>query len=535
LSDAMRKRLFALILLLLAGPALAADPNTLNRGNGAEPESLDPQFAGGVAEENILNDLMVGLTTLDAAARPIPGIAESWTVSPDGKVWTFHLRKAQWSDGTPVTARDFVFAWHRLLDPKTASRYAYNLWLLRNAKAVSSGKLPPQALGVEAPKPGTLILTLEHPAPYLPELLTHPSALPLPRMAAKNMAWARPGSYVGNGPYTLKDWVPGDHITLVKNPRFYDAAQIRIATINYFPIGDADAALRRFRAGALDIQSPVPTGQTGWLKANMPGALHVTPSLAIAYIAINLTDPPLKDARVRRALNLAYNREAITDKVLKQGEAPAYNYVPPGTANYPGSVGESRSDKNQSSAVDFRKAPFPARLAEAQKLMQAAGYGPFQRLRLNYETTNNPDNRRLAAILQAMLKPIYIDLTLQTVELQIHLRNLRQHQFDLASANWYADFNDASNFLDLLRSNSGNNYAGYRNPRFDTAMDAAEQEPDPARRGRDLAAAEAIALADYPWVVTRFPVQTDVVAARVKGWTANPRDLQASRWLSLGK
>jgi oligopeptide transport system substrate-binding protein len=518
-------RCLALILLLLASPVFAApvaDPGTLNRGNGAEPESLDPQFAGGIAEENILNDLMVGLTTMDAAARPIPGMAESWTVSPDGKVWTFHLHKAQWSDGTPVTAGDFVFAWRRLLDPKTASRYAYNLWLLKNAKAISSGKLPPQSLGVEAPKPSTLILTLEHPAPYLPELLTHPSAMPLPRVAAKIVTWARPGSYVGNGPYMLKDWVPGDHITLVKNPRFYDAAQIRIATVNYFPIGDADAALRRFRAGELDLQSPVPTGQTAWLKANVPGALHVTPSLAVVYIAINLSTPPLKDARVRRALNLAYNREAITDKVLKQGEAPAYNYVPPGTADYPGAA-----------VMDFRKIPFPARLAEAQKLMQAAGYGPFQRLHLNYETTNNPDYRRTAAILQAMLKPIYIDLTLQTVELQIHLRNLRQHQFDLGSANWYADFNDASNFLDLLRANSGNNYAGYRNPRFDTAMDAAEQEPDPARRGRDLAAAEAIALADYPWVVTRFPVQTDVVAARVKGWTANPRDFQASRWLSL--
>jgi oligopeptide transport system substrate-binding protein len=522
----MKKKILALALLLLALPALAADPGTLNRGNGAEPESLDPQFTGSVAEENVLNDLMVGLTTLDAAGRPISGMAESWTASPDGKVWTFHLRKALWSDGTPVTSADFVFAWRRLLDPKTASRTAYNLWLLHNAQAVSNGTMPPDRLGVAAPKPDTLVVTLEHPAPYLPELLTHPSALPLPRtvVTAKGAAWSRPGNYVGNGPYTLQAWVPGDHITLSKNPRFYDAAQVSIATVNYFPTGDADAALRRFRAGELDMQSPVPSGQTTWLKANMPGALHVTPSLAVAYIAINLSDPVLKDVQVRRALNLAYNREAITDKVLKQGEAPAYTYVPPGTANYPGAP-----------AMSFRNLPFPARIAPAQKLMQAAGYGPFQRLRLTYETTNNPDYRRVAAILQAMLKPIYIDLTIQTVELQIHLRNLRQHQFELGSANWYADFNDASNFLDLLRSGSGNNYAGYRNPRFDAALDAAANEPDPARRGRDLAAAETIALADYPWVVTRFSVQSDVVAARVKGWTANVRDFQPTRWLRLEK
>ena len=511
-------------MLLTANAAMAQ--GVLNRGNGAEPDSLDPQFVGGTAEENILNDLMVGLTTLDAAARPIPGIAESWTVAPDGKSWTFHLRRAQWSDGKPVEAGDFVFAFRRLLDPKTASRYAYNLWLIKNGRAVNGGKLPGTALGVEAPRPDTLILRLEHAAPYLPELLTHPSAMPLPRdvVAAKGAGWARPGSYVSDGPYVLKDWAPNDHITLTKNPRFYDAANVRIATVNYLPTSDADAALRRFRAGELDLQSPAPMSQAAWLTANMPGALRVTPSLALVYIAFNLSDPALKDVRLRRAINLAYNREAITEKVLKAGEPPAYSLVPPGVANYPGG-----------NAMDFRGLAFPARLAEAQKLMRDAGYGPSQRLHLNYATTINSDNRRLAAIFQAMLKPIYIDLTIQTAELQIHLRNLRLHQFQLASANWYADFNDASNFLDLLRSGGGNNYAGYRNPRFDAALDAAENEPDAIKRGRDMAGAEAIALKDYPWVPLRFPAQSDVVSPKVKGWTANARDFQPTRWLWFEK
>ncbi len=177
-------RRFALAALLALLPFVAA-AQTLNRGNGAEPDSLDPHFAGSLAEENILHDLMVGLTTLDAGARPIPGIAESWTASPDGLTWTFHLREARWSDGRPVTAEDFVFAYRRLLDPKTASRYAYNLWILKNGQAVNSGKLPGAALGVAAPDAGTLVLRLEHPAPYLPELLTHESALPLPRHAVE--------------------------------------------------------------------------------------------------------------------------------------------------------------------------------------------------------------------------------------------------------------------------------------------------------------------------------------------------------------
>ena len=518
----MRAGVF-LLALLLASPAAA---QTLNRGNGQEPDALDPQFAGSTAEENILNDLMVGLTTLDAAGRPIPGLADSWKISPDGKTWTFHLRKALWSDGTPVTADDFDFAFRRLLDAKTASRYAYNLWIIKNARAYGSGKLSYQALGVEVSKPDTLILRLEHPAPYLPELLTHPSAMPLPRhvVEAKGAGWARPGNYVSDGPYLLKAWVPNDHVTLVKNPRFYDAAKVSIATVNYFPTADADAGLRRFRAGELDLQTPAPASQFAWLSANLPGVLHVTPSLAVDYIAINLGDPALKDVKVRRAINLAYDREAISEKVLKKGEPPAYSIVPPGTANYPGG-----------SEMDFRKLPFPARLAEAQRLMQGAGYGPFLRLNLSYETTINSDNRRLAAIFQAMLKPIYIDLRIQTVELQVHLRNLRLHQFQLGSANWFADFDDASNFLDLLRSDSGNNYAGYRNPRFDAALDAAEKEPDPLARGRALAAAEAIALQDYPWVLSRFPAQSDLVSGKVLGWQANARDFQPTRWLSLKK
>jgi oligopeptide transport system substrate-binding protein len=256
----------------------------------------------------------------------------------------------------------------------------------------------------------------------------------------------------------------------------------------------------------------------------MPGVLHVTPALAVDYIAINLSDPPLKDASVRRAINLAYNREAVTEKILKQGEPPAYSYVPPGTANYANGP-----------AMDFRGMPFPARIAEAQNLMRQAGYGPFQRLHLTYETTGNSDYRRLAAILQAMLKPIYIDLTIQTTDLAIHLRNLRLHQYELGSANWFADYNDASDFLDLLRSDSGNNYAGYRNPRFDAALEVGENEPDPAKRARALAAAESIALADHPWVPLRFPVQTDLVGAKVQGWTDNARDLHPSRWLWLRK
>ncbi|HSS14823.1 MAG TPA: ABC transporter substrate-binding protein, partial [Rhizomicrobium sp.] len=190
----------ALALLLLASfPAQAA--NVLNRGNGAEPESLDPAFAGSAAETNILGDMMVGLTTLDAAAHPIPGIAERWETSQDGLTWTFHLRQAHWSDGKPVTAQNFVFAWRRLLDPKTGARQAQMLWVIKNARVITAGKLPPAALGATALAPSILKVVLEHPAPYLPELLTLPAALPLPAQPV-----FRPGAYLCDGPYLLKSW-----------------------------------------------------------------------------------------------------------------------------------------------------------------------------------------------------------------------------------------------------------------------------------------------------------------------------------------
>lgn len=506
----MRRWLLAL-LLVAALPAQAQ--SVLNRGNGAEPESLDPAHAGSSMEANILGDMMVGLTTLDAAARPIPGIAERWDISKDGLTWTFHLRKARWSNGASVTADDFLTAWRRVLNPATASRTAQNLWVLKNAHAISAGTMPPSALGVTAPDAATLKVTLEYPAPYLPELLTLAAALPLP----PNPVF-KPGAYISNGPYLLKAWSPGDHVILVKNPRFYDAASVKIDTVNYYPTVDTQAALRRLRAGELDMQTPLPTAQLPWLKANMPSALHVMPSLALAYLPINLRDPALSDIRVRRALNLAYDREAVTAKVLKLNETPAYAYVPP-------------SLSSGGAQMDFKAMPMPARVALARKLMQDAGYGPFNKLTLSYLTPGNPDNKRLAAVYQAMTRQIFVDLRIVTADYPLVLRALRQGQYQLAYTNWLADFSDATNFLDLLRTGSPGNYAGYKNPKFDAAMAAAQKEADPAKRAAQLLAAHRIALADMPWVPIRFLSQTEAVGPRVGGYVPNPWDFNRSRWL----
>lgn len=507
-----------LVLLLFLWASGARAESVLNRGNGAEPDSLDPAFASTIADINVIGDLMVGLTTPDAAARPIAGIADHWEVSKDGLTWTFHLRSAQWTDGSKVSAQDFVSAWRRLLDPKTAATTAPNLWIIKNAQPISAGRLSPFLLGASAPDPNTLKITLEHPAPYLPELLTQPCALPLPPKALKS--GLRPSAYISDGPYRLKAWIPSDHITLVKNPDFYDAKHVHIDTVNYFPTADTQSALRRLRAGELDMQSPLPSSQIAWMRANMPASLHIMPSLALAYITINMRDPLLADIRVRRALNLVYDREAVAEKVMKLGERPAYAFVPPNVANYAGGP-----------ELDFKSLSQSERLAQAKHLMEEAGYGPFNKLTLTYATSGNPDSKRLATVFQAMARQIYVNIRITISDHGLELRALRQGLYQLGYATWLADFDDASNFLDLLRSGNENNYAGYRNPHFDKALADAEMERDINKRIVLLKRAEVIAQSDLPWIPIRFLSQSEAVGPRVGGYIPNARDFHRSRWL----
>ena len=512
----------AILTLFGCSPSDDTSGPVLNRGNGPDIKSLDPAFITGVWESAVVGDMIMGLTTEGPRGEPIPGAAGRWESSPDGLIWTFHLRDHRWSDGVPVTAADFVFAWRRVIDPKTAAPYAYNLWIVKNAHAVSAGLLPPSALGIHAQDDRTLQIELEHPAAYLPELMDHQVAWPIPRHAYLKYgeAWTKPRNYVGNGPYIVKAWVPGDHITLVKNPLFYDAAHVRIGTVNYYQTGNSESGLRQFRAGELDTLDPFPNTQIDWMRAHIPQALRIAPYLGVAYFAMNQSRRPLTDIRLREAINLAYNREIITGRIHRIGETPAYRIVPPGVANYPGAA-----------ALWFKELPSDRRLAKAQELMRAMGYGTGQRLRLNYLTTVNPDSVHNAAAFQAMMAKTYIDIEIVTVEGQVFQQMVQKRAFDIASPSWIADFNDASNFLDLLRSGSGENYGGYRNPKYDALLDSAEAIADPKLRGAKMQDAEALALADYAWVPAYFMVTRELVQPAVKGWIPNPRDVNRTRWL----
>jgi oligopeptide transport system substrate-binding protein len=503
-----------------------ANEIVLNRGNGPEPKSLDPGLTDGIWEAQILGDMLLGLTTEDAESKPIPGAAESWETSEDGLTWTFHLRDHTWSDGVPVTADDFVFAWRRVLDPKTAAPYAYYLYPIKNARDVSSGKQPATALGVEAKDARTLVVTLDHPLPFMTEYLTHQSMFPVPRhvVEAKGAEWARPGNFVSNGAYVLEGWTPNDRVTLRKNPRFYDAANVQIEIVNYFATPDGDAALRRLRAGELDTQDPIPPSQVDFLRANMADALKIAPTLTTSYLSINLTHKPLDDVRIREALNLAVEREILVDRIIKLGDLPAYNLIPPGTANYPGGV-----------AMPFKAMPYEQRVARAQELMRAAGYTPERPLRIRWMTTTNAVTRQTIAPLQEMWRKIYVDVEIVQTDTQINYQKLEDGDFDIGTAGWIADYNDASNFLDVLRTGGGNNYGRYGNPKFDALLDQAAIERDLAKRGQLLAQAEQMMLDEYPLVLVRFQTQPTIVQPYVKGWIPSSKQINRTRWLTVEK
>lgn len=520
----------AAIAAALLGLAACSPPGppagtvVLNRGNGPDIKSLDPAYIDGTWEAWVVGDLMMGLTTEGPKGEPIPGAASSWEVSPDGLTWTFHLRDHRWSDGVPVTAADFVAAWQREMDPKTGAVYSYILWPIKNAKAISDGKLPPSALGAKALDAKTLQVTLESPAPYMTELMTHQAAYPIPlHVYAKLGAdWSKMKNYVSNGPYTVKEWVPLDHITLVKNPRFYDAKNVQIDIENYYVTNDTEAALKRYRAGELDTVNFYPALEIDWMRRHIPGQIKTVPYLNTDYLVINFKSPLFQDKRLREVLNLAHDRAKLVGQIRRLGEPAAYAFVPPGIANYP-----------HKAEMALRDLTYPERIAKARALMQAMGYGPDRHLKLDFLTSTNPDLVRSAAVMQGMYAAVWIDVNIIAEERQAQLVAMQQGDFTFGDSSWVADFNDASNFLDLLTCGSQQNYGHYCNPAFDSLMHQADNERDALKRGALMAKAEQLALDDFAIVPVFFGVTQDLAKPYVKGWVPNAKDYNRTRWLTI--
>jgi len=516
----------AIIATLYMVTGSAAWATTLHRGTNTEPRSLDPHLAVGNSAAVILYDIFTGLMTLDAAGKVVPGVAESYAVSDDGLVYTFILREnTKWSDGTPLTAADFVYSFRRLLTPETAARFASQLYPIANAAEVNRGQAEPSALGVTAIDERTLEVTLVQPTAYLPQLMAANAASPVPQhvIEIEGRGWTRPGTMVSNGAYVLSDQVPATYIRATKNDLFYDADSVTIDEVMYYPTENQGTSLSRFRAGELDVVLNFPADQVERIRETMPEALHITPALGVYYLAPNHSRPPFDDPRVRRALSLAIDRDAIAQRLLPPGTAPATNLVPPVTDGYAGTP------------ADFDGAPVAERMTEARALLAEAGYGPDNPLTFSFKTDPIEQNRRIAVALTSMWKAIGANPDIETTGASDVNRDGRTGNFDVIRWTWFGPFNDAATFLGLMDSANRANVTGYANPALDEKLRAANAELDPAARTQLLAEAEAIINADNPAIPLYFHAGRRLVSPAVVGWVDNPRSANLTRYLSLAR
>lgn len=523
----MQKLLLLLLLALsLAHPVSALADNVLRRGNGAEPETLDIHKSSGVPEATIQRDLFEGLVTEAADGSLQPGVAEKWDIAQDGLHYTFHLREdARWSEGSPVTAQDFVFAWHRALNPATASDYAFILWPVAGAESYNKGETTdPSTVGVKASDAHTLDVTLKAPTPYFLNLLLHHMAYPLPQARLENSPgdWLQPGKMTSNGAYRLAEWQPQSHIRLEKNPHYRHAKDIRIDSVLYIPTEDKNTELKRFRAGELDITEDIPNDQTAWVRENLPDSLHSAPYIGTYYYAFNLADPAFKDnPKLRRALALALDRDILTQKITQSGEIPAYGWVPAVDGHTQQTLEEKTLDKN-------------ARETLARQLYADSGYGPDKPLQLEILYNTSDNHKKLAVAVAAMWKQVLgVNTTLRNEEWKVYLDSRSQKQFQVVRSGWIGDYNDAYSFLSLFKSDVGEmNTAGYRNPEFDRLLHEAETNSDARMRREALEQAERVLLSDMPIVPVYFYTTQHLLSPRLNGWEDNVMDIHPTRYLS---
>jgi oligopeptide transport system substrate-binding protein len=528
MKEVLRKLLLPAVAAaaLTVGAFSAQAETVLHRGNGAEPETLDPAKSTGVPEANVQYELFEGLTTYNPGGDVVPGVAEKWDISDDGKTYTFHLRDSKWSNGDPVTAQDFVYAWRRLVDPATASDYAYMLDDVVNASDIRQDKEKDiTKLGVEAVDAKTLKVTLAHATPYFLGLLRHNSVLPVNEKAVKAHPddWTKPGNLVGNGAYTLTEWTPQASLTMTKNPNYYAADKVKIDKVVYYPTEDLGEEFKRFRAGELDVTYDAPSDQMKFIQKNLKDQFQNSPYLGTYYYVINLTKEPLgKQPELREALALAVDRETLVSKITQAGELPAYAWVPPGLHGY------------DLQATDFKEMKQKERNAKAIALLAKNGYTPLNPLKVEILYNTSENHKKIAVAIQSMWKKIGVQATLVNQEWKVYLGTRHDKQFQVARAAWIGDYEDPTTFLTLFLSDAGDqNDAGYNNPDYDKLVKDSALETDPAKRMKMLEQAEDIFLKDLPIIPIYHYTTKHLVSPKLVGWEPNVLDFHLARDLSF--
>ncbi|THD85615.1 peptide ABC transporter substrate-binding protein [Aliigemmobacter aestuarii] len=516
------------LALAVASPALATD-GVLDRGIGSEWSSLDPHVNFDAAAGWIQSDAYEGLVNFDGEGKVIPGAAESWEVSEDGKTYTFRLREGlKWSNGDPLVAQQFVDGILRTLNPETASEkgyYFYSVIQIKGAEALANGETTdPATLGVTAPDDRTVVVEMETPAPHILDIMGSFQVAPLhgPSYAeAGSAVFIDPAKVVGNGAYVIKEVVPQSHVLLEANPNYWDAANVSIKQVKYHVTEDVVTELKRFQAGEIDITYDIPVNQIDQLKADMPDEVIIGPSTEVTYYTFNLTKPELQNIDVRRALSLAIDRELLQEKIVKGGAIPSYSYAGGFDPTYQGptipEASMTQADRN----------------AKAQELMAAAGFGPDNPLKLNIVTTVAEDRIRLAQGISLMWKQtLGVEASVESLERKAWLDSFYAGTWDVFADNLVGDFAGAETFLAYMRPSADAGY-NWDKPEFDAQMDVAASKADRAERNVELAKAEQILLDDVLFAPIAIEPFRRLVSKKVKGYAVSVAGYNNSQFLSL--
>ncbi len=478
-------------------------------------KTLDPQLISSVEDSDVARGIFEGLYNEDSDGNLVPAGALSYTISDDKKVYTFTLRPGvKWSNGDPVTAKDYVYGWQRLVDPALASEYAYYMELAQvlNATEITAGTKPITDLGVKAVDDLTLEVTLTNPIPYFPKMLTNSSTFPAPRATIEKFGadWTKPENIVTNGAYLLSEVVPGEKYVEVKDPNYWDAANVIMSPITALVINDEDAALTRYQAGEVD-RTDVPTGQYPKLEAEFPDEANSTPYACSYDYVINLDEgkgnEALKDVRVRTALSYAIDRDVIVNNILQGGQKPAYSWTHWAMNGF------------NMPTIDYSALTQAERNEKAKALLAEAGYGPDKPLQITLNYNTSEGHKKIAVAIQQMWKQtLGVQLTANNYEWKVHTDKLIAGDFEMSRYAWCADYNEASTFLDLYASYSTNNDGKYSNAEYDKLLEESKTMTDPSA---NYTKAEEILAKDMPIIPIYHYAKVDMVKSDIKGIPQN--------------
>jgi oligopeptide transport system substrate-binding protein len=484
----------------------------LNRGNGAEIPTIDPQKVDDAQGANVIGDLFEPLVKENSEGNIIPAGASSWAVSKDGLTYTFSLQKyAKWSNGDPVTAHDYVFGMQRLVDPKLASDVAFLLSNVKNADLINQGTQPMSSFGVMALDNLTLQITLNKVTPYMLEVLANTNLAPMNKKAMEKYGnkFFKEGNLVSNGPYILKYWKVGDKLTLVKNLNYWDAKKTIIEEVNFYPTQNLNTEEQMFFTGQLDITNEISMDSYDKLKSELGNEVISNPYLTSYWFSFNLKNPPFKDnLKLRQALSMAVDRDIISKQVTRRGEMPSYDIVAKGVKNY-----------NQF-VYDWAHYPYKERVEKAKNLYREAGYSAAKPLHINILYNTNENSKKLVLAVASMWKQVLgVNASVENQEWKVFLNSRGNRKFEVAWNRWIADYNDASSFIDLSRSDNSHNNSYYMNSKYDVLSKKAATELDLDKRKKIFEQASSLLMNDYTVVPLYSAVSTHLVKNYVGGFS----------------